>query len=87
VLDPCESSWRSEFRPSTVTIGFIRQLATLGYFTDVSTRELGEEIIPDAIMFVEFFAARLWMPPQPVLADILVKFRVQLHQLTPNTFA
>jgi hypothetical protein len=27
------------------------------------------------------------MPPQQVLADILVKFQVQLHQLTPNVFA
>jgi hypothetical protein len=27
------------------------------------------------------------MPPQPVLADILVKYLVQIHQLLPNTFA
>jgi hypothetical protein len=24
------------------------------------------------------------MPPHPALADILLKFQVQLHQLTPN---
>jgi hypothetical protein len=34
-----------------------------------------------------FFAAGLWMSPQPVLTDILVKFRVQLHELTLNAFA
>jgi hypothetical protein len=38
-------------------------------------------------MFEEFFAAGLRMPPHPVLTDILVKFRVQLHQLMPNAFA
>jgi hypothetical protein len=27
------------------------------------------------------------MPPHPVLTDSLVKFHVQLHQLTPNAFA
>jgi hypothetical protein len=27
------------------------------------------------------------MPPQPALMNILVKFHVQLHQLTPNAFA
>jgi hypothetical protein len=26
------------------------------------------------------------MPPQPALTDILLMFRVQLHQLTPNAF-
>jgi hypothetical protein len=38
-------------------------------------------------MFEEFFAAGLLMLPHLALTDILVKFRVQLHQLTPNAFA
>jgi hypothetical protein len=38
-------------------------------------------------VFEEFFAAGLRMPSHPALTDILVKFRVQLHQLTPNSFA
>jgi hypothetical protein len=64
----------------------------MGYFTEGAAQELGEEVVPEpaedeAIVFQEFFAAGLQMPPQPVLADILVKFRVQLHQLTPNAFA
>jgi hypothetical protein len=37
------------------------------------------------MVFEEFFTAGLRMPPQPALADILLKFWVQLHQLTPNT--
>jgi dimeric dUTPase (all-alpha-NTP-PPase superfamily) len=37
-------------------------------------------------VFEEFFAAGLWMPLQLALTDILLKFWVQLHQLTPNAF-
>jgi hypothetical protein len=32
-----------------------------------------------------FFATGLRMPPHPTLIEILPKFQVQLHQLTPNT--
>jgi hypothetical protein len=40
-----------------------------------------EEVVSDladdeAIVFEEFFAIGLRMPPQPVLTNILVKFRV-----------
>jgi hypothetical protein len=54
--------------------------------------ELGEEVILEptdieAVVFEEFFAASLQMLPHPALTDILVKFCVQLHQLTPNVFA
>jgi hypothetical protein len=37
-------------------------------------------------LFEEFFAVGFRMPPHPVLTDILVKFHVQIHQLTPNAF-
>jgi hypothetical protein len=54
--------------------------------------KLGEEIfleppVDEAVMFKEFFAAGLQMPPHLILTDILVKFCVQLLQLTPNAFA
>jgi hypothetical protein len=35
-------------------------------------------------VFEEFFTIGLRMPLHPVLSDILLKFQVQLHQLTPN---
>jgi hypothetical protein len=41
----------------------------------------------DAIVFEEFFTMGLHMPPHPALTEILIKFWVQLHQLTPNAFA
>jgi hypothetical protein len=91
-VDPRESSLSYVFGPSTITVGRIRQLASLGYFIEGATREPGEEIVSEriedeAIVFEVFFIAGLRMPPQPVLANILVKFGVQLHQLTPNSFA
>jgi hypothetical protein len=67
-------------------------LEALGYFVEGSAHEPGEEVIlepvaEEAVMFEEFFAIGLQMPPRPILTDILVKFHVQLHQLTPNAFA
>jgi hypothetical protein len=40
-----------------------------------------------AIVFEEFFATGLRMPPHPAFIQILLKFRVQLHQLTLNAIA
>jgi hypothetical protein len=40
----------------------------------------------DAVVFEEFFTVGLQMPPHPALTDTLVKFWVQLHQLTLNAF-
>jgi hypothetical protein len=50
-----------------------------------------EETVPkladdEIVVFEELFAAGLRMPLYPVLAEILIKFRVQLQQLTPNAF-
>jgi hypothetical protein len=38
----------------------------------------------EVVVFKDFFPVGLCMTPHPVLLDILCKFRVQLHQLTPN---
>jgi hypothetical protein len=83
-VDPCKYVRSYDFGPLTVTVGRIRQLKALGYFAKGSAHEPGDEIIPElvadeAIMFEEFFAAGLGMPPHPMLTDILVKFRVQIH--------
>jgi hypothetical protein len=80
-VDPRESSHSYVFGPSTVTVGRIRQLASLGYFVVGVTREPGEEIVSEptedeVVVFEVFFIGRLQMPPQPVLTDSLVKFWV-----------
>jgi hypothetical protein len=77
------------FRPSTVTISGVQEIIDRGYFTEGGARVLGEETIsePDSdevVLFEEFFTTGLRMPPHPVLANILLKFQVQLHQLTSN---
>jgi hypothetical protein len=38
----------------------------------------------EAMVFEDYFTTGLCMPPHPILLDILCKFRVLLHQLTPN---
>jgi hypothetical protein len=92
VVDPRESTRSYDFGPSIITVGCIRQLEALGYFAEGSAREPGEEVIPkpaanEAVVFEDFFVVGLRMPPHLVLTDILVNFRVQLHQITPNAFA
>jgi hypothetical protein len=88
-VDPRKLMWSYEFRASSVTVGRIHQMESLGYFTGGSAREPGEEIVlepnsNEAVVFEEFFATGLQMPPHRVFIEILLKFQVQLHQLTPN---
>jgi hypothetical protein len=63
-----------------------------GYFAEGETRAPGAETVPEpnsdeAVMYEEFFVAGLCMPLHRALADILLKFQTQLHQLTPNAIA
>jgi hypothetical protein len=77
------------FGPSTVTVSRVREMIDNDYFADGMARVPREETISEphaneAVVFKELFTASLRMPPHPVLSDILLKFQVQLHQLTPN---
>jgi hypothetical protein len=59
------------------------------YFLKGFDRALGAESVPDpreieAVVFKDFFAVGLSIPPHPILLDILHKFHMQLCQLTPN---
>jgi hypothetical protein len=77
------------YGPSTVTVSCVRKMVDRGYFADGMAHVLGEETISEpndneVVVFEEFFTAGLRMPLHPVLSDILLKFQVQLHQLTPN---
>jgi hypothetical protein len=87
-----EGSRSYYFGPSTVTVSRIREMSALNYFVKGNARMPGEETISEpladeAVVFEEFFTAGLWMPPHRTLAEILLKFQVQLHQLTPNAIA
>jgi hypothetical protein len=52
----------------------------------------GEETTPkpmddEVVIFEDFFIVVLRMPLHSALADILLKFHAQLHQLMPNVVA
>jgi hypothetical protein len=73
----------------TVAVSCIREMTEQHYFVKGGARAPGEQTIMEreddkVVIFEEFFSARHRMPPHSVLADILLKFQVQLHQLTPN---
>jgi hypothetical protein len=79
-----------EFGPSTITKARLASLENNAhYFLKGYGHPPGVESIPnpranEAMVFDDFFTAGLRMPLHPVLVNILCKFRVQLHQLTPN---
>jgi hypothetical protein len=87
-----ENSRTYYFGSSTVTVGKIKEMMENGYFVEGKARAHGGETVPEldsneVIMYEEFFVAGLHMPPHPALADILLKFQAQLHQLMPNAIA
>jgi hypothetical protein len=81
-----------EFGKSTVTEGDMSKLMNLGYFSEAK-KELvrfgGEEITPkpgndEVVVFKSFFKAGLRFPLNDMIADVLKKFGIYLHQLTSN---
>jgi hypothetical protein len=82
------SSQSFYFGPLTLTLSRIHRMIDNGYFTNGMGHELGEETVSEsgddkAVLFEEFFTATLRMPLHPVLAAILLKYQIQIHQLTP----
>jgi hypothetical protein len=81
-----------EFGKSTITEGDMSKLMKLGYFSEAK-KELvrfgGEEITPkpekdEVVVFKSFFKAGLRFPLNGMIADVLKKFGIYVHQLTPN---
>jgi hypothetical protein len=67
-------------------------MVEIGYFPEGGARASGTKTVlePDddeAMVYEDFFVVGLCMPPHPALADILLHFQAQLHQLTPNAIA
>jgi hypothetical protein len=91
-VDPRELTQSFDFRTSLVTVSRIRQLESLCYFAEGSVRETGAETVPElnpdeVVVFEEFFGTGLRMLPHPAFTEILLKFWVQLHQVTLNAIA
>lgn len=60
--------------------------------TPSSFRPPGDEVIPrpkpyEAMVFRDYFVAGLDFPLENFVSDVLRRFEIQLHQLTPNAFA
>ena len=60
----------------------------LGYFGDGVGRVPGAEEIPEPegelVVFEAFFIAGLRLPAHRFVMEVLRRFKVQVHQLTPN---
>jgi hypothetical protein len=60
----------------------------LGYFGNGVGRVPGAEEIPEPegelVVFEAFFIAGLRLPAHRFVAEVLQRFEVQVHQLTPN---
>jgi hypothetical protein len=81
-----------DFGKSTISEGDLPKMLNLGYFNEAK-KELvrfgGEETTPkpgkdEVVVFKSFFKAGLRFPLNKMIADVLNKFGIYLHQLTPN---
>jgi hypothetical protein len=82
-----------EFEKSTIFEDDLPKLLNLGYFSEAK-KELvrfgGEEITPkpgkdEVVVFKSFFKVGLRFSLNKMISDVLKKFGIYLHQLTPNT--
>ena len=77
-----------EFGVSRMTSGRIEDMQQLGYFGDGVARVPGTEEVPEPegelVVFEAFFAAGLRLPAHRFVGEVLRRFNVQIHQLTPN---
>jgi hypothetical protein len=79
-----------DFRQSTVMRAHVMALKsfTLHILKGFARQPVAGSVLDpqenEVVVFKDFFAAGLRIPPHPILLDILHKFQVQLHQLTPN---
>jgi hypothetical protein len=74
---------------SSIIVEKIKEMEENGYFTRDEARAPGAETVSEprddeAMVYEDFFVTGLCMPPHPALADILLHFQAQLHQLTHN---
>jgi hypothetical protein len=91
ILCPTKSS-HTKFGKSTVKVEDLVVMKKLGYFgenEDGLIRFAGEEVIPepkedDVVVFKSFFRARIQFPLYDMIGEVLKRFEIYLHQLTPN---
>jgi hypothetical protein len=78
-----------EFDVSRISSVRVQDMQQLGYFGSGVGRVSGAEEVPEPegelIVFEAFFTAGLCLPTHRFVAEVLQRFEVQVHQLTPNT--
>jgi hypothetical protein len=77
-----------EFGVSRISSVRVQDMQQLGYFGSGVGRVPGAEEVPEPegelIVFEAFFTAGLRLPAHRFVAEVLQRFEVQVHQLTPN---
>jgi hypothetical protein len=77
-----------EISTSRISSVHVQEMQQLGYFGDGVGRVPGAEEIPEPegelVVFEAFFIAGLCLPAHRFVAEVLQRFDVQVHQLTPN---
>jgi hypothetical protein len=81
-----------DFGKSTISEADSPKMVKLGYFSEAKKdliRFGGEETIPkpgknEVVVFKSLFKAGFRFPLNKMIADVLKKFGIYLHQLTPN---
>jgi hypothetical protein len=77
-----------EFGVSRMSSVRVQDMQQLGYFGSGVARVPGTEEVPEPerelVVFEAFFAAGLRLPAHRFVGEVLRRFDVQVHQLTPN---
>jgi hypothetical protein len=77
-----------EFGVSRISSVHVQDMQQLGYFGNGVGRVLGAEEIPEPegelVVFEAFFIVGLRLPTHRFVVEVLQRFDVQVHQLTPN---
>jgi hypothetical protein len=82
-----------DFGKSTISEGDFPKMVKLGYLSEAKKELIcfgGEETIPkpgknEVVVFKSLFKAGLRFPLNKMIAGVLKKYGIYLHQLTPNT--
>jgi hypothetical protein len=77
-----------DFGVSRMSSARVQDMQRLGYFGGGVARVPGTEEVPEPegelVVFEAFFAAGLHLPVHRFVGEVLRRFNVQIHQLTPN---
>ena len=91
ILSPSKPS-HIEFGKSTMSAEDLVMMKKLGYFGENESKLIrfaGEEVVPEpkedeVVVFRSFFRAGLRFPLYDIIGEVLKRFEIYLHQLTPN---